>query len=264
MIDITYYTNIIDIIHLVMPTNHLETQFIAHGGMSTPRFQENTLTAYLEASKYKPLAIEMDVVLHPDTNQLICFHPQGLSSGKGTYDAQTIKAQLDDGAGFELLKEVIARVKEATPDYQNKFLIDIKQPEDPHIFEVLLNDPEINHRDIVVGVRDLDKMAEIQELANDVDLLALFSDPDLYEEFANKGGKYFRLWEKDVTPERVEAIQNLGLEVWVTPGHKATKVLPRTAGEVNPESLPMLLGVVNAVLVNDVEEAIGIQEQKMK
>lgn len=62
------------------------------------------------------------------------------------------------------------------------------------------------------------------------------------------------LWQKDVSKDRVERVQDAGLEVWVTPGAKATVDVPGTGGEMDRETYDWLVDMgVDAVLVNDVE-----------
>jgi hypothetical protein len=93
-------------------------------------------------------------------------------------------------------------------------------------------------------------------MSNNVRVLALFSDPDDFVSFALKGGNFFRLWEKDLDKKRVDSIHEANLEVWVTPGHKATKILPRTTGEVDKSKLDWMVNLkVDAILVNDIELA---------
>lgn len=229
-------------------------KLIAHGGFPRGKHPENTLPSFLEAAEYGPFAIEMDVVQHPDTKELICFHPSGVSSAKGTYTPESIRQQLDEGAEYESLSRVIEALSEIVPG--QRFLIDLKQPS-PETYTQLLVDSGIDHAQIILGVRNMEDLDHLMGIASDVDYLALFSDSDAYEEFAQKGGKYFRLWEKDVEAQRVRAIQKVGLEVWVTSGHKATETQPRTAGEVDEETLKWLVSLVDAVLVNDIREARG-------
>lgn len=232
-----------------------ETKFIAHGGFSA-RYPENTLTSYLEAAKLGAKCIEGDVVLHPETGELICFHPSGISSGAGTYDAQTIAQQINQGQEFPTLAEVLLQLPEDV-----RFLVDFKQPSEI-AFETLLQDRDIDISRVIIGVRNMADFQLIRKMNQQVEMLALFSDPDSFVAFQAAGGKYFRLWEKDVTPERVEAIQKIGLEVWVTPGKKATPEDPvRTAGETDAAHIQWLMNLyVNAVLVNDISLAMSVKE----
>lgn len=232
------------------------TELIAHGGFPK-KYPENTLAGYRAALEFSPFAIEMDVVVYPgldnnDSNhgRLICYHPAGISSSLGTYSPETIRRQLAEGATFEFLTDVIT-----TLGSDQKYLIDLKQP-DFSTYQALLTNPAISHDLIIIGVRQFEDMQRIQDLAPDVNLLALFSNPDNFLDFARQGGSYFRLWEKDVTKQRAQAIHDAGLQVWVTPGHTATESKARTAGEVSEKTLDWFVSLmIDAVLVNDIEFA---------
>lgn len=224
-----------------------EIKLIAHGGFSA-KFPENTEQSFLEAVKFNPQIIEMDIIEHPQTGELICFHPSGISSEAGTFTKEMVFEQLLQGEAFPSVTEILEKIPNGI-----KILLDFKQPS-TELFEKVINSSEIDLTRVIIGVRNLSDFEFIHSKNSDVQTLALFSDPDSYEEYAQRGGRYFRLWEKDLIEERVRAIQNLGLEVWVTPGYKATESQPRTAGDVDAEKLDWLVSLmVNAILVNDIE-----------
>ncbi len=224
-----------------------EIKLVAHGGFSA-KFPENTEQSFLEAVKFNPQIIEMDIIEHPQTGELICFHPSGISSEAGTFTKEMVFEQLLQGEAFPSVTEILEKIPRNI-----KILLDFKQPS-KELFEKVINSSEIDLTRVIIGVRNLSDFEFIHSINSDVQTLALFSDPDSFVEYAQEGGKYFRLWEKDLTEERVRVIQNLGLEVWVTPGHKATEGQPRTAGEANAEKLDWLVSLmVNAILVNDIE-----------
>lgn len=226
-----------------------EIQIIAHGGYSA-KYPENTEQSFFEAVKYQPDVIEMDVVQHPRTGELICFHPSGMSSGSGTFSSEAVERQLVQGDKFPQVQEILNQLPSNI-----KVLLDFKQPSQA-LFQQVVSDSNFDISRIIVGVRSMHDYQFICDINSQIQTLALFSHPDEYSDYAEKGGKFFRLWEKDVTPERVQALQEAGVEVWVTPGHKATDTQPRTAGEVNEEKLKWLQSLmVNAILVNDIKFA---------
>jgi glycerophosphoryl diester phosphodiesterase len=228
-----------------MQTRPIDTYFIAHGGFPK-RYPENSLEGYLAAAQYNPYAVEMDVVIHPDTGELICYHPGGISSKSGTYTEEAIRKQINNGARFESLKKVLGLLPK-----DQKVLIDLKEPNEK-VFRKLLEDKEISHYRIILGVRNEKDMELIQVLAPRLEFLALFSNPNHFKNLLSKGRRYFRLWEKDLTAERVKRIQAAGLEVWVTLGQKATLNSPRTAGMTTHEKLDRMVGLVDGILVNDI------------
>jgi glycerophosphoryl diester phosphodiesterase len=226
-----------------------EVKLIAHGGYSAA-YPENTLQSFVEAAKYQPYAIEMDVVQHPDTGELICFHPTGISSQSGTYSPETVREQLQQGATFAPLYEVVRNI-----NGNIRFLIDLKQPS-TSTFQALLNDKKLDLQRIIIGVRNMEDFRFIHAINPHVEMLALFANPDDYDSFRSEGGKYFRLWEKDATGDRINKAQQLGLEIWVTPGYKATAHEPRTAGDIDSPKLDRLVNqAANGILVNDIKLA---------
>ena len=221
----------------------ITTKLIAHGGYSSA-YPENTQTSYLEAQKYKPYAIEMDVVPHPTTGELICFHPHGISSTLGTFDTETIQQQLDNGMHYPTFTQMLSVL-----DHSQLVLVDLKNPSYDG-YKRILKTTKANPSQIIVGTRNL---AFVKTINPQIKTLALFANPDDFESYQQNSGIFFRLWEKDLTLERIQQIHDLGLEVWVTPGHKATATQHRTAGEISDEKLEELIGTVDAILVNDIK-----------
>lgn len=223
-----------------------DIKLIAHGGYSA-KYPENTEQSFLESIKFNPDVIEMDITEHPETGEPICFHPSGISSDEGTFSREAILEQLIQGEDFPNLIKLLQRIP-----HNIKILLDLKQPT-YELFDKIMSNSNIDLSRVIIGVRNLADFDFIKSLNSEVQILALFSDPDSFIEYSRKGGKYFRLWEKDVTEKRVRFIQDRGLEVWVTPGYKATETQARTAGEIDEQKLNWLVGLmVNAVLVNDI------------
>ncbi len=222
-------------------------KIIAHGGYSA-KYPENTEQSYLEAVKFKPDILEMDVILHPQTQTLRCFHPAGVSSQEGIFYDNNELAQIIRGQDLPELSKMALKIPTSI-----KLLLDFKQPSQ-EVFVNALNNPSFNAARCILGIRNYKDLDVVKSMNSQVETLALFTNPNDYESYKHQGGKYFRLWEKDVDATRVKRIQAAGLEVWVTPGHKATKDMPRTAGNLTPETLEYLLNMaVDAIFVNDLE-----------
>jgi glycerophosphoryl diester phosphodiesterase len=225
----------------------IKTKLIAHGGFPA-KYGENTPESYREAARWNPDAIEMDVIEDPATGQLVCYHPTGESTS-GIYTQEEVAAQLAGRDQLPTLRDLLVELP-----MNMKFVIDIKTPTDS-AYEKLFSDPNLPKDRLIVEVRNMEGMKLVKKLDRRVLTLAVFKDPYQYQEFKAEGGDYFRLWEADVTPSLVAAIQSSSLEVWVTPGHKAAPNQPRTAGDVTAEKLAQFVGSVNAVFVNDIELA---------
>ncbi len=227
-------------------------KLIAHGGYSS-KYPENTLESFLEAQKFNPYAIEMDVVYDPIAKVLRCYHPSGVSSESGTFNSEEIHSQREVLSEFPAFEDVLKRLNSS-----QKILVDLKDPSDSNLKAVA----EILRHDIeryILGARSYEDFLKIKEIDSNIVVLALFSNPDDYLSFANEGGEYFRLRGDDVIPERVANIHNLGLKIWVVPGKKSTPSSPRTSGDISEEELIALLDVgVDGVEVNDIEMATRV------
>lgn len=227
-------------------------KLIAHGGYSS-KYPENTLESFLEAQKFNPYAIEMDVVYDPIAKVLRCYHPSGVSSESGTFNSDVISSQMDVLSDFPVFDDVLKKLNSS-----QKILVDLKDPSDFNLKAVA----EILRHDIdryILGVRSYEDFVKINEIDSNIVVLALFSDPEDYMAFARDGGEYFRLRGDDVTSERVASIHNLGLKIWVVPGRKSTPSSSRTSGDISEEELTALLDVgVDGVEVNDIEMATRV------
>jgi glycerophosphoryl diester phosphodiesterase len=231
-------------------------KLIAHGGYSS-LYPENTLDSYQAALSFNPFAVEMDVVLHPATGELVCFHPSGVSSGSGTYTAQEVQHQLEQGDEFPRLCDVLAQLQGDV-----FFLLDLKQPSEATI-NALLHEEKIDQQRLILGLRTLEMIEYIRAQHQSIEVLGLLPLPSDAKKFSEiKGGKYFRIIEKDVTSESVKEVQALGLEAWITPGKKSGINQPRTAGEADVDKLLWLEGLgVDGILVNDIKQATEVLQQ---
>ncbi|MBD3280544.1 hypothetical protein GF389_03405 [Candidatus Dojkabacteria bacterium] len=224
------------------------TTVVAHGGYST-KYPENTFGSYVAAAEAGVDVIEMDIVISADA-EVFCFHPVSGVDGFDKEIEKTPSAILRTN-GYSSLEKVL----KALNKYDSKIYFDLKQDR----LELINKSIEIaksqgfEESEIVVGSRSEDKLKYLKKSYN-VIVLGLPQDPDKYEEFFEMGGDIYRLWEKDLTRGRVEAIHKLDGEVWVTPGHKATKTQPRTAGQASKQKLEWFIELgVDGVILNDVE-----------
>lgn len=234
-------------------------KLVAHKGYST-KFPDNTPEAYREALKFNPEGIEMDIVFFED--EFYLYHPKqnriiyGMDTDtviekemKQMKEEGKLPEKLElDGLCVELLKDV-------------EFLIlDIKQKVLSVVPEIIYRvvDSAVEPGQIILGARDRTRMIVLDGHYDKYDVLALDADPDTYEEYIEKGAKYIRLWESDVTEERINAIHELGAQVLVNPGDPPSPTQKSTSGETIPEALLKFdeMGV-DLVLVNDIEMARG-------
>ncbi len=224
-------------------------KLIAHGGFSS-KYPENTLEAFLAAEKFKPFAIEMDIILNPKTNQFHCYHPTGISSTTGTFNTDEISEQLDAITQYPLLSDVCNKLNK-----HQLINLDIKSPSE-FTFQKIAELIKGNEDRYIVGMRKFEDFLFLKKLNPEIITNALFSEPDDFINYSSNGGMYFRLRESDLNEDIVARIHDKSLEVWVTPGSKATKDKPRTSGEIDEKGIQKLLDLnVDAVFVNDIEMA---------
>lgn len=233
------------------------TQIIAHGGNSA-MFPENTLPAYKSAAKLEADVIEMDVIISAD-QEVFCVHPlDGVDGFDKEYSKIPSKSFVQKG--IPTLREVIKVLK----DKGSRIYFDLKQDNVALIDKAVKTALEagIEESRLIIGSRSLERLRYIRSKYEELTVLGLLQDPEQYEEFFAMGGDIYRLWEKDLTQARIDAIHSLSGKVWVTPGHKATDTTPRTAGQASRETLQKFKQMgVDGVIVNDVGLAHKVLSQ---
>lgn len=227
---------------------------IAHGGYSS-KYPENTLDAYMGALPFKPDVIEMDIVIDPDSSELICHHPTVPSDDQGRYSDDVIRESLRSGEVLSL-HEAVEMLKDAVP----YLLLDLKQTSSESYAKLEDLFPVAERENMIIGIRDLEEMKEHGLIEKGFQTLGLLKHPTQFIEYATLGGVAFRLFEDDLSSEVVEDIHLQNGLVWVTPGRKSTPTTPRSSGEITGERLRELFEEyrVDGVLVNDIEMARGV------
>jgi glycerophosphoryl diester phosphodiesterase len=190
---------------------------------------------------------------------LVCSHDPDLKriAGRETKIADTTidvleGIELPHGGRILRLESVLAHVRGRAP-----VMLDVKIDADAQrraIVDCVTAAGMTGH--VVYGVRSAAHARAL--IADDArfDRLAMPAEPAMVDEFPDDGLVGVRLWEDQVEEGAIARIRRRGLQVWVTAGHRAQGEAP---GFVTAERLRRLkvLGI-DAVLVNDVELAVGI------
>ncbi len=229
---------------------------IAHRGYSL-NHPANTFEAFKAALQYRPIGIEMDVVFFD--GHITLYHPHGHQQVYGREVDQVIDQELsanESAQSFITKAELHTLLK-----YVAFVIFDLKQENNTHLPQLmqLIDSYQLERHQVVIGIRDVEKLKLMQGYKDLCTILSLSSDPDSFHFFIQHGANIIRLWHQDTTSERIQAIHELGKQVWITPGRPTSPGNPGTAGEVTRDELIQLAELeIDAVLVNDIEMARAI------
>lgn len=231
-------------------------KIIAHRGDSA-NFPENTPQGWAAAYANGAFAIEADVRLSRD-GFCICAHDRDLmrlfNRPEPPEDLplnELLGLRSAAGGRIVALEQVLQHAGEG-----RHVLLDIKD-ETPHALEAIWQAiveivPRARRPLVIAGCHSLEAVCFFAS-KGDIDILGFVPDPDRSEEFHTKGARVIRLWEGDVSAARVEQLQRLGVEVWITAGGRGT---PLRGGETSLDNLARLIASgASGVLVDDVTMA---------
>src|SRR5690606_7828948 len=91
-----------------------------------------------------------------------------------------------------------------------------------------------------------------------VNILGFIPAPEDAVAFWAAGATIIRLWERDVSAERVAELRGLGADIWVTTGGPGTAFAGGDSAAANLRHLAKT--GIGGVLVNDVKLAVDIME----
>lgn len=236
-------------------------KIIAHRGDSAAH-AENTPAAWTAAFEKGAFAIEADIRYSAD-GVGICSHDPTLQRLFGRTDradalsfAELSALSADVGNRVSTFAEVLAYAATGNP-----VLLDLKD-ESPEVLVRLWADieravPEALRHLVIAGCHTMEA-TQFFVGKGDVTVLGFIPNPDLAIDFHRAGASLIRLWESDVTHERVSALKAAGAEVWVTTGHGTTG---RPVGDTDAASLKALAEAgIDGVLINDVSLTKSILE----
>lgn len=228
-------------------------KLIAHRGDSA-LLPENTPESWQSAYANGAFAIEADVRLSRD-GICICAHDPDLIRLFSRSDRpedltfnELISLESANGGRIAHLKQALQYVCK-----NHAVLLDIKD-ETPRALEAIWSDlvetvPVSQRSMVIAGCHTLEAVAFFAG-KGEIRILGFIPSASEAEAFFHAGASLIRLWERDVTPDRVAFLHALGAEVWVTTGGNGTVY---QTGDSSPQNLSALsqAGVLG-VLVNDV------------
>jgi glycerophosphoryl diester phosphodiesterase len=236
-------------------------KIIAHRGDSAA-FPENTPASWDSAFANGAFAIEADIRYSADGTG-ICSHDPTLNRLFGRDDradalsfAELSALSTHAGDRVSTFAEVLAYAATGRP-----VVLDLKD-ESAEGLDRLWADiesavPEAYRHLVIAGCHGLPPV-NFFAAKGGVTILGFIPNPDLALEFYRAGASLIRLWESDVSHERVAALKAAGANVWVTTGHGTTG---RKVGDADATSLTALAAAgVDGVLINDVSMTKTILE----
>lgn len=228
-------------------------KIIAHRGDSAS-FPENTPEGWEAAYANGAFAIEADVRLSRD-GFCICAHDPDLKRLFGRPERPedlTLDelVTLTNEAGGRIVSLALV-LRHAAAD--RHVLLDIKDETPPAlqvIWDAIVETVPVGQRHhVIAGCHTLDAVQFFAEKA-ETGILGFIPTPDQAEVFLGAGARLIRLWERDVTLDRVALLHAVGAEVWVTAGGRGTDY---GGGGTSPQNLAGLAkSGVRGVLVDDV------------
>lgn len=228
-------------------------KIIAHRGDSA-NFPENTPEGWAAAYRDGAHAIEADVRLSRD-GFCICAHDPDLKRLFGRPERpedltrdELVALRNAEGGRIALLAEVLRHAGEG-----RAVLLDLKD-ETPAALDAIWQAivetvPAARRQLVIAGCHTLDAV-RFFAVRGETGILGFIPAPDEAEAFHEAGASIIRLWERDVSAERVAQLRAAGAEVWVTAGGRGTDFL---TGDTSAQNLAALAQAgVAGVLVNDV------------
>jgi glycerophosphoryl diester phosphodiesterase len=110
---------------------------------------------------------------------------------------------------------------------------------------------------VIFGLRDLALIAELRRLNAGLAILAFLDDPDIVTSAAAAGAHWFRLWQGEVTEDRIAMVRQAGLRLAVMTGQPRNVPIegewpPFSVGQIDGAGLAQLLSLrPDAILLDD-------------
>ena len=229
------------------------TWVVAHRGASS-QHSENSTAAFEAAIADGASAIETDVRRTAD-GVFVCHHDETLrrTAGVERAIADLSFAKLRRLAPAAALP--LADVLEGLRGRCN-LLLDVKLRAEADIAALVEVLGGFGVDDTVaIGVRSLAAQGVVALLHPGLVQLGLLEDPADNAQFVAAGGRWVRLWERDVSAASVEAIQALGAPVLVMVGGNGTG---RGVGDIDRDGVAALRRHgVDGLMLNDPSLALG-------
>lgn len=226
---------------------------VAHRGASA-RHGESSPEAFEAAIADGADAVETDVRRSAD-GVFVCHHDETLKRTAGL-DAAVSDVTFDELRQLAPNQAVrLTDVLERTKGRCN-VLLDLKLHGEDEIRSLVDLLKAFKPDDgIAIGVRSLGAQALVRQLHPDLAQVGLLESPDLAPQFVASGDRWVRLWERDASSARIEAIHALGAPVLVMVGGPGTG---RIVGDIGADDAKSLMERnIDGLMLNDPRVVTG-------
>jgi len=221
---------------------------VAHRGYSS-RFRENSSLAWSEAARAGADVVEADIRFTADAVP-VCVHDKDLKRLLGRHEtiaSMPFAALADLTAAGQPIAPRFADALAAVPP-TTSLLLDVKDESPPALEHLDQLVRDAGDRDIILGLHRRQTVETMAKLGHRR-ILGLMLDPDEGKAFIDTGATIIRVWEADVTPDRLAPLLAHKVPVWSTTGDKGTH---RLVGDFDAAGLRRLADLgVKGFLVND-------------
>ena len=219
---------------------------IAHRGASM-RAPENTVAAFEAAVGLGAFAIETDLRLTRD-GHLVCHHDSDL---RRIADIALPIADVELGDLWRWVPGRVPTLDDACRAVAGRaaLLLDLKQTDAAfHDALIAFLRARGKRHDIALGVRSLEQFDTLTLALPWMPTVGLLGAFDDLLAFVADGGTFARLWERDATPEHVQALRDFGGAVCVMTGEPVHDQV----GKITPARLDRLVELgVDAIMLDD-------------
>lgn len=225
---------------------------VAHRGASSAH-TESSAQSFAAAIAAGADAIETDIRITRD-GVLVCHHDDTLLRTSG--DERAVSA-VDWADMLAVSRGQAMTLEDAVSAARDcGLLLDLKltKPADIAVFIDRVRGLS-GAADLAVGVRSLAIATQVRSALPRAPLVGLLGDPNDLAAFAALGNAWWRLWQGDVTNQRISASHEAGLPLLVMAGSTKSAA---AVGEISPEDLAGLVAMpVDGIMLND--PALAVQ-----
>lgn len=204
------------------------TWVVAHRGASA-RHRESSPEAFEDAIAHGANAVETDVRRSAD-GVFVCHHDETL---KRTAGLDIALSSTSFGELRRLAPDYAVRLEDVLERMRGRssVLLDLKLNGEGDIQSLLDLLVSLRADDsIAIGVRSLQAQARILQLYPELVQLGLLGSPDQTPQFVASGGRWVRLWERDASSARIDAVHSIGVPVLIMVGGPGTA---RAVGDID-------------------------------
>jgi glycerophosphoryl diester phosphodiesterase len=215
---------------------------------------ENSAAAFRAAGAAGADAVETDVRRSAD-GALVCVHDDDLM--RLANDPRKV-ADLDLSTLRRLVPHLMTLEEAISASAPLSILLDVKVRNAAILAPIVAAVTKSGAAErVIFGLRDLALIAELRRQNGDLAILAFLDDPDIATNAATAGAHWFRLWQGEITEDRIAMVRQAGLRLAVMTGQPRNVPIegewpPFSVGQIDGAGLAQLLSLrPDAILLDD-------------